>query len=84
MKLITVDKKRFMEHDGKRVSLFDSEWDHIERLTGTRIPEYIGDVVLNRLRDWSLCRYGTGWTQILSVGNRHHLPQSTQREATSQ
>ncbi len=53
MKLITVDKKRFMEHDGKRVSLLDSEWDHIERLAGTMIPEYIGDVVLNRLRDWN-------------------------------
>ncbi len=53
MKLITVGTTRFMEHDGKRVSLLESEWDHMERLKGTMIREYIGDVVLNRLRDWN-------------------------------
>ncbi len=53
MKLVTVGKERFMEHDGKRVSLLESEWDHMERLKGTMIREYIGDVVLNRLRDWN-------------------------------
>ncbi len=53
MKLVIVGKERFMEHDGKRVSLLESEWDHMERLKGTMIREYIGDVVLNRLRDWN-------------------------------
>ncbi len=53
MKLITVGTTKFMQHDRKRVSLLESEWDHIQRLTGTTIREYIGDVVLNRLRDWN-------------------------------
>ena len=53
MRVKRIDKQRFMEHDGKLVSLLDDEYRHImdERLTGTMIPEYIADVVVQRLHD---------------------------------